>query len=96
MTSGIGNIFITLYRLHSDAHAVYEDPANIAENDEQAQFDLEGRYLGHETESHHELSFVPRYQDIEAEFDPEARERMTESAGYTEEESDPLTSDTDD
>ncbi|ARS89436.1 isocitrate lyase [Natrarchaeobaculum aegyptiacum] len=93
---GYSYIFITLYGLHSGAHAVYEDLVNIAENDEQAQFDLEDRYLGHETESHHELSFVPRYQEIEAEFDPEARERMSESAGYTEEESDPLTSETDD
>ena len=77
--------FITLYALHSGAHAVYEDMKNIAENDEQAQFDLEDRYLGHETESHHELSFVPRFQDIEAAFDPEAKARMEESAGFTEE-----------
>ena len=88
---GYQYIFITLYGLHSGAHAAYEDFANIAENDEEAQFDLEERYIGHETESHHELSFVPRYQDIEAEFDPEARKRQEESAGFTEEENDPIT-----
>jgi isocitrate lyase len=88
---GYQYIFITLYGLHSGAHAAYEDFANIAENDEAAQFDLEERYIGHETESHHELSFVPRYQEVEAEFDPEARERQEESAGFTEEESDPIT-----
>ncbi|MEZ3163196.1 isocitrate lyase [Halorubrum sp. RMP-47] len=88
---GYQYIFITLYGLHSGAHAAYEDFANIAENDEAAQFDLEERYIGHETESHHELSFVPRYQDIEAEFDPEARKRQEESAGFTEEENDPIT-----
>jgi isocitrate lyase len=88
--------FITLYALHSGAHAVYEDMKNIAENDEEAQWDLEGRYLGHETESHHELSFVSRFQDIEAQFDPEAKKRMEESAGFTEEESDPVTSNDDD
>jgi isocitrate lyase len=89
---GYQYIFITLFALHSGAHAVYEDFENIAENDEEAQFDLEGRYLGHETESHHELSFVSRFQDIEARFDPEAKERMEESAGFTEETSEPLTS----
>ena len=88
---GYQYIFITLFGLHSGAHAAYEDFANIAENDEAAQFDLEERYIGHETESHHELSFVPRYQDIEAEFDPEARKRQEESAGFTEEENDPIT-----
>ena len=93
---GYQYIFITLYGLHSGAHAAYEDFANIAENDEEAQFDLEERYIGHETESHHELSFVPRYQDIEAEFDPEARQRQEESAGFTEEENDPITAENDD
>ena len=93
---GYQYIFITLYGLHSGAHAAYEDFANIAENDEEAQFDLEERYIGHETESHHELSFVPRYQDIEAEFDPEARQRQEESAGFTEEDNDPITAENDD
>jgi len=93
---GYQYIFITLYGLHSGAHAAYEDFENIAQNDEEAQFDLEERYIGHETESHHELSFVPRYQDIEAEFDPEARERQEESAGFTEDESDPITAENDD
>ncbi|WP_211694243.1 isocitrate lyase [Natronomonas salina] len=93
---GYQYIFITLYALHSGAHAVYEDMANIAENDEEAQWDLEGRYLGHETESHHELSFVSRFQDIEAQFDPEAKERMEKSAGFTEDENEPLTSNNDD
>ena len=88
---GYQYIFITLYGLHSGAHAVYEDMKNIADNDEQAQFDLEERYLDHETESHHELSFVPHYQDVEAEFDPKARARREESAGFTEDESDPIT-----
>ncbi|WP_049983112.1 isocitrate lyase [Halorubrum sp. BV1] len=88
---GYQYIFITLYGLHSGAHAVYEDMENIAENAEQAQWDLEDRYLGHETESHHELSFVPRYQDIEARFDPEAKARQEESAGFTEDDSDPIT-----
>jgi isocitrate lyase len=69
---------------------------NISENDEAAQWDLEDRYLGHETESHHELSFVSRFQDIEAQFDPEAKARMEQSAGFTEEESDPVTSGDDD
>ena len=88
---GYQYIFITLYGLHSGAHAAYEDFANIAENDEEAQFDLEDRYIGHETESHHELSFVPRYQNIEAEFDPDARERQAASDGFTEDENDPIT-----
>src|SRR6056297_1016962 len=88
---GYQYIFITLYGLHSGAHAAYEDFANIAENDEQAQFDLEERYIGHETESHHELSFVPRYQDIETQFDPEAKRRIEQSEGYSEDESDPIT-----
>jgi len=93
---GYQYIFITLYALHSGAHAVYEDMKAIAETDEEAQFDLEGRYLGHETESHHELSFVSRFQNIEAQFDPDAKARMEESEGFTEEESDPVTSGDDD
>jgi isocitrate lyase len=93
---GYEYIFITLYALHSGAHAVYEDMKAIAENDEGAQFDLEGRYLGHETESHHELSFVSRFQEIEARFDPEAEERMASSEGFTEEQTDPISTSTSD
>jgi len=83
---GYRYIFITLFGLHSGAHSVYEDFQALAERDEQAQFELEERYLGHPTESHHELSFVPRYQDIETRFDPDARERIEGSAGFKEEE----------
>jgi isocitrate lyase len=93
---GYKYIFITLFGLHSGAHAVYEDFKRLAETDEEAQFDLEGRYMDHPTESHHELSFVSRYQDIEMEFDPLARERIEGSEGFTEEQSDPLTSESDD
>ncbi|WP_433631666.1 isocitrate lyase/PEP mutase family protein [Halomicrococcus sp. NG-SE-24] len=92
---GYEYIFITLYALHSGAHSVFEDMVNIEENAEEAQFDLEDRYLGHETESHHDLSFVDRYQEIEKEFDPEANERIEGSEGYSEDESDPITSETD-
>ncbi|MDQ2055739.1 MULTISPECIES: isocitrate lyase [Halobellus] len=90
---GYKYIFITLFGLHSGAHSVYEDFERLAEGDEKAQMELEDRYLGHETESHHELSFVSRFQDIETEFDPEAQRRMESSAGFTEEESEPLQSD---
>ncbi|AFK19771.1 isocitrate lyase/PEP mutase family protein [Haloferax mediterranei ATCC 33500] len=89
---GYKYIFITLFGLHSGAHSVYEDFKKLAEEDEQGQFDLEQRYLGHPTESHHELSFVSRYQDIETEFDPEARRRIEESEGFSEDEADPITS----
>ncbi|UWG48918.1 PEP phosphonomutase or related enzyme [Halanaeroarchaeum sp. HSR-CO] len=80
---GYEYIFITLFALHSGAYHVYEDMQNLAENDETAQFDLEERYLGHATESHHELSQVPLYQDIEGRFDREARERMANSEGFS-------------
>jgi isocitrate lyase len=93
---GYSYVFITLVGLHSGAHAVYEDFKRLAEAEEEAQFDLEDRYLGHPTESHHELSFVSRYQDVEMEFDPRARERIEGSEGFTEEQSDPLTSESDD
>jgi len=93
---GYKYIFITLFGLHSGAHAAYEDFKNLAENDEVGQFDLEDRYLGHETESHHELSFVPRFQDIEAQFDPEAKARQEASAGFTEEGDTVLTSESSD
>jgi isocitrate lyase len=89
--------FITLYALHSGAHAVYEDMKNVAENAQEAQFDLEDRYLGHTTESHHELSFVPRFQNIEAQYDPEAKRRQEESAGFSDEEEEAvITSEQDD
>ena len=94
---GYNYIFITLFALHSGAHSVYEDFKSLAENNEQAQFDLEDRYLGHPTESHHELSFVPRYQQIEAEYEPEAKRRQEESAGFSDENEDAvITSETDD
>ncbi len=80
---GYKYIFITLFALHSGAHHVYEDFKKLAEEDEKAQFDLEQRYLGHPTESHHELSFVDRYQEIEEEFDSEASRRLEESEGYS-------------
>ena len=82
---GYKYIFITLFALHSGAHSVYEDFKGLAEGDEEAQFDLEQRYLDHETESHHELSFVDRFQNIESEFDPEARDRIENSAGFSSE-----------
>jgi len=93
---GYKYIFITLFGLHSGAHAVYEDFKRLAEQDEEGQFDLEQRYLDHPTESHHELSFVSRYQDIETQFDPEARRRIEESEGFSEEQADPITSNDDD
>jgi len=83
---GYTYIFITLFALHSGAHAVYEDFKALAEDDERAQMDLEDRYLGHPTESHHELSFVPRFQEIEAQYDPEAKRRQESSAGFSEDE----------
>ncbi|KAB1187434.1 MULTISPECIES: isocitrate lyase [Haloferax] len=92
---GYKYIFITLFGLHSGAHAVYEDFKKLAEQDEEGQFDLEQRYLGHPTESHHELSFVSRFQDIETQFDPEARRRIEESAGFSEDQADPITSNDD-
>ncbi|MFB6251570.1 MAG: oxaloacetate decarboxylase [Halobellus sp.] len=90
---GYKYIFVTLFSLHSGAHSVYEDFERLAEADEQAQMELEDRYLDHETESHHELSFVSRFQDTEMEFDPEARRRIDSSEGFTQEESEPLQSD---
>jgi len=89
---GYEYIFITLFALHSGAYHVYEDMQNLAENDEQGQFDLEDRYLGHPTESHHELSQVPRYQGIEAQFDREAARRMEESEGFSEDQEDAVIS----
>ena len=93
---GYKYIFVTLFALHSGAYHVYEDLRNAAERDERAQFDLEERYLGHETESHHALSFVDHYQDIESRFDPGARERIEGSAGFARGEEAPLTSGGDD
>jgi isocitrate lyase len=93
---GYRYIFITLFALHSGAHAAYEDLQALAETDERAQFDLEDRYLGHETESHHELSFVPRFQETEARFDPEAERRQADSAGFTEDGEAVLTTGSDD
>jgi len=93
---GYRYIFVTLFALHSGAYHVYEDMKTLAQEDEQGQFDLEERYLGHETESHHELSFVPHYQDVEMQFDPEARDRIEGSAGFAEGEEAPLTTGDDD
>jgi isocitrate lyase len=93
---GYRYVFVTLFALHSGAHSVYEDFAALAEGDERAQFDLEERYLGHPTESHHELSFVADFQDVETRFDPDAGRRIDESAGFSQEEADPVESTGDD
>jgi isocitrate lyase len=92
---GYDYIFVTLFGLHSGAHTAFEDMKTAAEEGAQAQWDLEDRYLGHETESHHELSFVSRFQDIEQQFDPEARERIQESEGFSEEGESVISSDDD-
>ncbi|MFC7044420.1 isocitrate lyase [Halobacteriaceae archaeon GCM10025711] len=93
---GYNYIFITLFALHSGAYHAYEDMKNLAENAEQGQFDLEDRYLGHITESHHYLSQVSRYQDLEAKFDPAAKVRIEESEGYSEDQADPISTNDDD
>ncbi len=93
---GYKYIFITLFALHSGAHAAYEDLKHLATEDERAQFDLEERYLGHETESHHQLSFVPRFQETEAKFDPEAAQRQADSAGFTDDGEAVMTTESDD
>jgi isocitrate lyase len=90
---GYEYIFITLFGLHSGAHSVYEDFRSLAETDEEAQFDLEEHYLGHPTESHHEMAFVSDYQETEMQFDREARDRIENSEGFSEEESTPIESD---
>jgi isocitrate lyase len=90
---GYEYIFITLYGLHSGAHSVYEDFRRIAETNEEAQFDLESRYLGHPTESHHELAFVQDFQETEMRFDSEARDRIANSEGFSEEETAPAEGD---
>ncbi|SFR51103.1 isocitrate lyase [Halogeometricum limi] len=90
---GYEYIFITLFGLHSGAHSVFEDFRALAETDEEAQFDLEQRYLGHPTESHHELAFVSDYQETEMRFDREARERIENSDGFSEEQQTPIESD---
>jgi len=93
---GYRYIFITLFALHSAAYHVYEDFQALADHGEEAQFDLEQRYLGHPTESHHELAFVDRYQDIETEFDPTAKARIEDSEGFSEERAAPIQSTDDD
>jgi len=93
---GYRYIFITLFALHSGAHAVYEDFAKLAEEGERAQADLEGRYLGHPTESHHELSFVSHHQDVEMRYDAAARQRIEQSHGFSERDEAPISTEGDD
>lgn len=81
--AGYSYIFITLYALHSSAYHVYEDLRRAAEAGERAQFDLEERYLGHPTESHHDLADVGRYQAIEREYEPGAAADIDRSEGYS-------------
>jgi isocitrate lyase len=82
---GYDYVFTTLYALHAGAREAYDRMADVAERGAPAQWDLQKEYLGHPTESHHELSFVSRYQDIEGQFDPEARDRIERSEGFSEE-----------
>lgn len=93
---GYRYIFVTLFALHSGAYHVYEDLQNVARQDERGQFDLEERYLGHETESHHELSFVSYYQDIETQFDAKADARIAASEGFAAGEEAPISTADDD
>ena len=90
---GYKYLFVTLFALHSGAYHVYEDFRNLAANAERGQFDLESRTIGHVTESHHELAFVDRFQALESQFDPEARRRIEESAGFKRESAAPASDD---
>jgi isocitrate/methylisocitrate lyase len=78
-------IFITLYAAHAGMHAVWNAMEDLVKNQERAQWALERMKKGHPTESHHVMSGVEHWKDMEKRYIPGTEERYRRSDGFGEE-----------
>ncbi len=78
-------IFITLYAAHAGMWAVWNAMAELVKHQEQAQWALERRKVGHPTESHHVMARVEEFKALEERYIPGATERYRASDGFGEE-----------
>ncbi len=77
-------IFITLYVLHAGTYAAWNALEDLVTKQEQAQWELERTKLGHPTESHHVMTRVAHYEELEKRYIPGTADRITSSAGFDE------------
>jgi len=75
-------IFITLFAAHAASHAVWDAMEELVRDEEQAQWRLEKRKVGHPTESHHVMARVAHFQELERRYIPGTEERIKSSAGF--------------
>jgi isocitrate lyase len=77
-------IFITLYAAHAGMYATWNAMEDLVKKQEQAQWNLERRKLGHPTESHHVMARVAHFQELERRYIPGSEERLRGSDGFGE------------
>ena len=65
-------------------YAVWNAMEDLVKNQEQAQWELERRKVGHPTESHHVMARVSHYQELEKRYIPGTEDRIKSSAGFDE------------
>jgi isocitrate lyase len=75
-------IFITLYAAHAGMYATWNAMEDLVKKQEQAQWNLERRKLGHPTESHHVMARVAHFQELEKKWIPGTDDRIKASAGF--------------
>jgi isocitrate lyase len=78
-------IFVTLFAAHAGMYAVWNAMEDLAKNQEQAQWTLEGMKAGHPTESHHVMARVEHFKELEKRYIPDAEDRYRASDGFGEE-----------
>lgn len=84
---GYNYIFITLFGLQANAHASYRHFKDLAENDEEAQFNMERLWEDHEefgesTNVFFDLGDFGDFQAVEERYLEDASERFASSVGY--------------
>jgi isocitrate lyase len=78
-------IFITLFAAHAGMYATWNALADLAKNQEQAQWSLERLKDGHPTESHHVMARVEHFKALERRYVPGTAERYQASDGFGQE-----------
>ena len=77
-------IFVTLFATHAAMYAMWNAMEDLVKNQEQAQWTLEKVKAGHPTESHHVMSRVQYFQELEKKYIPGTDDRIRSSDGFGE------------
>ena len=78
-------IFITIFGAHAAMYGVWNAMQDLVMDQEEAQWALERLKKGHPTESHHEMSRVSHFKELEKRFIPGTEARYQASDGFGEE-----------